>query len=124
MTWSSPRLELSSMGRVARAIVRHPGLQALGFVAALNSYIWLVEPAASEAERLLGVLFLTALPVCSNLLHRDRVQDLGIRLDNLYSSGRDVVTATAICSLVILGWSASFGWRSTLSPKALLVIAG
>jgi membrane protease YdiL (CAAX protease family) len=112
------------MGRIGRAIVGHPGLQALGFVAALNLYIWWVEPAASEAGRALGLLLLTALPICSNLLHRDRARDLGIRLDNLYGSGREVATATVICSLVILAGSAGFGWHSRLSPKAALIIAG
>ena len=98
MTVWSPRVEHAAIGRISRAIVGHPGLQALGFVAALNSYIWWVEPAASDAERMLAVLFLTALPICSNLLHRDRRRDMGIRLDNLFRSGRDVGTATVICS--------------------------
>lgn len=112
------------MRRVRHAIIAHPGLQALGFVALLFLHIWKVEPVAPDGARLLAAAFLMAIPVCSNLLHRDRASDLGLRVDNLRRSGRQVGAATLLCSLVIVAVSHAFGWRSTMNLGALLGALG
>ncbi len=111
------------MSRVRHAIIAHPGLQPLIFVALLCLYIWL-EPLAPIGARVLSVLFLMAIPVCSNLLHQDRASDLGIRVDNLRDSGRAVGAATLFCSFVIVAVSAAIGWRSSLTLGASLGAVG
>src|SRR5262249_9490234 len=103
------------MSRVRRSIISHPGLQALAFVALVCLYIWRVDPVASTPFRILSFVILTALPVCSNLLHRDHVRDLGIRVDNLRDSVRTVGVVTLIGSLAVVALGAAFGWRSTLN---------
>lgn len=112
------------MSRVRRSIISHPGLQALVFVALVCLYIWRVDRAASAPIRILSFLFLTALPVCSNLLHRDHVRDLGIRVDNLRASGRTVGVATLIGSLAVVAVGTAFGWRSTLNLGAAVGAVG
>lgn len=112
------------MSRVRRAIIAHPGLQALAFVALLCLHIWTLEPVAPNAARMLAAVFLMAIPVCSNLLHRDRPSELGLRVDNLRHSSRHVGAATIFCSLVIVAASTSFGFRSTLNAGAGLGAIG
>ena len=112
------------MSRVKHSIVAHPGLQAIVFVALVCLHIWRVDPVASDGARTLSVLFLTAIPICSNLLHWDRARDLGIRLDNLRDSGRLVVPATLVCSLLLVALGAAFRWRSTMDLGAGLGAVG
>lgn len=112
------------MRRARRAIIAHPGLQPVVFVGLLSLHIWKVEPVASDGMRLLATVILLAIPACSNLLHRDRVSDLGIRLDNLRHSSREVGAATLYCSIMILAGGAVFGWRSTLNLGAGLGAIG
>jgi len=112
------------MRRIRRAIIAHPGLQPLAFAALLGVYIWKVEPVASDIGRVLGMVALGAIPVCSSLLHRDRLRDLGLRLDNLRQSARDVGAATVYWSLVIVSASIVYGWRSTPDSGALLGVIG
>ena len=103
------------MSRVRRAILARPGLEPLVFVALLCLYIWTLEPVASGPGRVLGAAVLLALPVCSNLLHRDRPRDLGLRLDNLLHSSREVGGVTLIGTVLIVAGSLAFGWRPALT---------
>ncbi len=112
------------MSRIRHSIIAHPGLQAVVFVALVCLYIWRVDRHASDGARALSVLLLAGIPVSSNLLHRDRARDLGIRVDNLRDSGLKVGAATLVCSLLLVAVSAASGWRSTMDLEAGLGTVG
>lgn len=112
------------MGRIGDAFKVHRWLEAVVWVSLVLTYIWCVEPAVSQRGKLLGFLLLAAIPVCSQLLRRDRIRDLGIRVDNLKRSGRDMALATVVGTLVLVILGKLAGWRIELRPGTALMPIG
>ena len=112
------------MRQIRQAIISHPGLQALLFVALLCLYIWTLERPASQAVRIVADLCLLAIPIGSNLLHRDRVRDLGLRIDNLRASALAAGAVTLFCSLVIVLVNRAYGWPLAWNAGAGLMVLG
>jgi membrane protease YdiL (CAAX protease family) len=89
-------------GRLRAAVVRRPAIEPLVFVALALVYIWVVR----ATEDWLKIPFLTVIvliPFASNFLHRDGLRDLGLRLDNFWTSAREVGLATLIGAIAIVG---------------------
>ena len=112
------------MQRIRDVFKFHRWLEAAVFMSLVLLYIWCVEPAIPRKGKLLGFLLLAAIPVCSQLLHRDRVRDLGIRVDNLKRSGRDVALATTVGTLGLLMLGKLAGWQIELRPETALMPIG
>ncbi|UCC48427.1 MAG: CPBP family intramembrane metalloprotease [Gemmatimonadota bacterium] len=89
-------------GRLRAAVVRRPAIEPFVFVALALLYIWVVR----ATEDWLKIPFLTVIvliPFASNFLHRDGLRDLGLRLDNFWTSAREVGIATLIGVIAIVG---------------------
>lgn len=112
------------MQRLRDVFEVHRWLEPAIFVTLVLLYIWWVEPAVSRTGRTLGFLLLAAIPVCSQLLHRDRARDLGIRVDNLKRSSRDVIVATTLGSIGLLVLGTLAGWRIELRGDLALMPIG
>ena len=91
-----------------RSIRPSPAIRALLkaevalFMAAAAGCLWLTprDGPLQWYHVCLWVLVI-ALPVCANLLHGDRPADSGLRLDNLLSSGRQVLIATLLMGVLV-----------------------
>jgi membrane protease YdiL (CAAX protease family) len=64
--------------------------------------MWWVEGRISIAMNVLCLLVLGAIPIASMVLHRERLRDIGLRLDNLGRSAREVGIMTLAASAVIV----------------------
>lgn len=96
------RTEKRRAGRLRAAVVRRPAIEPLVFVALALVYIWVVR----ATEDWLKIPFLTVIvliPFASNFLHRDGLRELGMRLDNLWNSAREVGLATLIGAIAVVG---------------------
>jgi len=67
------------------------------------------------------------LPICANLIHGDRPADSGLRLDNLVSSGKEVLMATlvlgvivAVIGLIKAGWPV-IPWRKVAADAGTIL---
>ena len=68
--------------------------------------IWLIQPSGTPGMDLTFRILIVAWMLASNVLHRDSLQRLGIRFDNLARAARVVLPPTAIAAgvVVALGW--------------------
>ena len=87
-------------------------------------YIWWAEPRASAGQNLAARVLLGVLPVLSSLLHGDRLRDLGLRLDNLLRSGRQVGWPSAVAASIILAIGALAGTTPRFGLGTLYALAG
>ncbi len=101
----------SGRGGTARwraKLTARPASQPVGFVALAALYIWLVRPTGNDWIKgpILAVIVLT--PFASNFLHGDTRRDIGLRLDNLVASAREVglMTFIAAVAVIIIGLGA------------------
>lgn len=76
--------------------------EPLVFVALAVVYSWVVRPTHNDWLRIPFLVVVVLIPFASNILHRDRLRDLGLRFDNLKGSARDVGIATLIGAVAIL----------------------
>lgn len=81
-------------------------VEPIVFVALAILYVWVLKPTGNDLIRVPYLVIVVLIPIASNLLHGDRPAELGLRLDNLGASAREVGIATAAGALLILaiGW--------------------
>jgi membrane protease YdiL (CAAX protease family) len=77
-------------------------LEPLVFVALALAYVWVVRPTHNDWLKIPFLSVIVLIPFVSNAIHRDRLRDLGLRLDNLLVSAREVGIATAIGAAVVV----------------------
>jgi membrane protease YdiL (CAAX protease family) len=78
-------------------------LEPAGFVALALLYVWVVQPTRNDWLRVPFIIILVLIPLLSNVLHKDSLKNMGIRLDNLGISAREVGLVTLTAAAVILG---------------------
>jgi hypothetical protein len=83
-------------------LTARPVLEPMVFVALALVYLWVVRPTRNDWLRIPFMAVIAVIPLASNLLHRDRLRDLGLRLDNLWASTREVGIATLVGALAVL----------------------
>lgn len=64
------------------------------FFAFVQLLIWVTEPRGTPAIRLTTYVVLVAYAIATALAHRETHRDLGLRVDNIGASARDVVPVT------------------------------
>ena len=79
-----------------------PALEAVGFWALILAYMWGIEFRVSVAWNILCQVALGTIPIVSFALHREWPRTLGLRLDNLGRSAREVGVMTLAASAAIL----------------------
>ncbi|UCC74716.1 MAG: CPBP family intramembrane metalloprotease [Gemmatimonadota bacterium] len=89
-------------GSLHARLTARPVLEPLLFVALALLYVWIVRPTRIDWLRIPFLAVIVVIPFASNFLHRDRARDLGLRLDNLRGSAREVGIATLIGAVLIL----------------------
>jgi len=110
--------------RVAKVLTDHRWVEPVAFIGLLMLFIWWAQPALPGLPRVFSVFALLALPLASHLFHHEHAADVGIRVDNLRKSSREVAIATAGASLVLLGIGAVFGWRPNLDARLAFMPIG
>lgn len=78
-------------------------LEPVVFVGLAFVYIWFLKPTGDDRIRVPYLAIVVLIPMLSNLLHRDRLPELGLRLDNLRISAREVGIVTAAGALLVIG---------------------
>lgn len=79
-----------------------PLLEPLLFTALVLVYIWVLQPTRNDWLRIPFLVAVASIPITSHLLHRDRLKALGLRLDNLKESAREVGIATLVGAVAIV----------------------
>ncbi|MGD2215104.1 MAG: CPBP family intramembrane metalloprotease [Gemmatimonadales bacterium] len=93
-----------------------PVLEPLLFITLVLIYIWVLQPTDNDWLRIPFLVLIAAIPLTSHFWHRDRLPDLGLRLDNLRQSARAVGIATLIGALAILAVGTLSGGPHFASP--------
>ncbi len=106
---NEPSRPIRAISRWLGALAAHPALQPLAFVALAILYVWLVRPTGDDRLKIPFLAVVVVIPFLSNFLHRDGRRDIGLRLDNLGGSAREV-------GLVSLPSAPSPSWPSGCSP--------
>lgn len=84
-------------------LASRPALAPLLFFVLILVYIWLVEPGGPGVLRLPILAALLYLPITSGHAAGDGLEAVGLRLDNLSASVREVGPVTAIGVLLVGG---------------------
>jgi len=109
----------SKIATLKNVIVAHPALQPTVFVGLALAFLWVIRPTGSDWLKIPFLCVVVLIPFASNFLHRDRLADLGLRLDNLPDSLREVGIATAIGAVAILAIGALAGVELHFGRRAL-----
>jgi membrane protease YdiL (CAAX protease family) len=100
-------MSVQTSERAARGAgpARHPWriLEPLVFVSLALAYIWVVQPTRDDWLRVPFLALIVIIPFVSNYVHRDRPKDLGLRVDNLAGSMRDVAVMTLAAAIAVVG---------------------
>ncbi|MGD2153768.1 MAG: CPBP family glutamic-type intramembrane protease [Gemmatimonadales bacterium] len=105
-----------SFAALRERLTARPALAPLLFVALVLFYIWVLQPTHNDWLRIPFLVVIASIPLASHFLHRDRLLDLGLRLDNLGGSARDVGIATLIGAGAILAVGLRTGGLHLGSP--------
>lgn len=81
--------------------------------------MWGIEFRVSNVTNILCQLALGAIPLASILLHRERPRELGLRLDNLARSARQVGIMTLAASAVVMACGIAGGGRIRLGADLI-----
>jgi len=98
------------------------GLEVVGFWALTLVYIWRIEFRGSVALDVICVLLLGAIPILSLWQRRETPRDIGLRLDNLTHSAREVGIATIVAATLIVACGIAAG--GALHPSMDLIPIG
>ncbi|MGD8698830.1 MAG: CPBP family glutamic-type intramembrane protease [Gemmatimonadales bacterium] len=109
----------STLGDFSKALVSRPALQPTIFVVLALIFIWVIRPTDNDSLKIPFLTVVVLIPFISNYLHRDRLRDLGLRLDNLSDSLREVGIATAIGAVAILAIGALAGVEPHFGRRAM-----
>lgn len=102
-----------------RAITARPALEPLVFVALALVYVWIVQPTDDDRFRIPFISIIVLIPFVSNFAHRDRLHDMGLRFDNLWSSAREVGVATLIGTVLVVAVGIAAG-AGPAFPRGML----
>jgi membrane protease YdiL (CAAX protease family) len=94
-----------------RVLTARPALEPLAFVALGVAYAWVIQPTGNSWIQVPFMTVIVLIPLASNFLHGDKLHDMGIRFDNLWSSTREVgvVTLLATGLVVVVGYVVGAG---------------
>ena len=90
-----------------------PPLEPVAFVALAILYVWVVRPTGNDWLKGPVLAVIVLIPFASILLRRESPRDLGLRLDNVLPSARDVGIFTAFGAAVVVG----LGWLLGSGPR-------
>jgi hypothetical protein len=99
-------------------------VEPLAFVGLAFLYIWIVQPTRVDWLRVPVMAVIVLIPFASAVLHGDRLRDLGLRIDNLGESVREVGLATVAGGVLIVAIGLSVGHAPESRPglvRALLL---
>lgn len=99
----------SRVGFPGAVFTSRPAWLPATFVALALAFIWVIRPTGNEWLKIPFLAVIVSIPFLSFYLHRDRLSDLGLRVDNLPSSLREVGIATAVGAVVVLAIGALAG---------------
>lgn len=77
-------------------------LEPVVFVALALVYVWVIQPTHNDRLRIPFLTIVVLIPFASAFAHKDRLRDLGLRLDNFWSSAREVGIATLVGAIVVV----------------------
>lgn len=114
---------ISARTTATAAAVRGGWLEPFAFTASVLLYVWWLVPRVSVGAGVACVLPIVAMPIVSNLWHRDGAASLGLRFDNFARSGREVGlwTLGAAALVVLLAWTSGHGVAHSGLPVALAI---
>ncbi len=90
-------------------ITARPALQPVAFVALAILYIWVVRPTGNDWLKGPLLVVIVLIPFASNLIHRDTRREIGLRLDNLAPSAREVGLMTLIGAIAVISLGLGVG---------------
>jgi len=106
-------------GGFLRALSTRPALEPLVFVALGVAYAWVIQPTGDGWIQVPFMTIIVLIPFASNFMHGDRLHDMGIRLDNLWPSAREVGAVTLVATVLIVAVSYAAGTRPAF-PRGIL----
>ncbi len=116
--------EMKTVAKLKNSLIALPWLEPLFFVGLALVYVWIVQPTRNDLLRTPFLIVIVLIPFLSNLLHSDRLIDLGLRFDNIWASAREVGLATVIAAAVVvaIGLLAGAGpnWHPDVASALLL----
>ncbi len=77
-------------------------VEPLLFVGLALLYIWVIQPTRNDWIRVPVMAGIVLIPFASAFLHGDRWRDLGLRIDNLAVSAREVGLATLLGAIIVV----------------------
>lgn len=92
-----------------RSVALHPGAEPLIFTGGILAYLWAIRPLGFAVVNAAFLAALTCMPFVSSFLHGDSFRDVGLRLDNLGASAREVAPMTLGGAALILAIGAAAG---------------
>ncbi len=104
---------------LAQALTARPILEPLLFVALGVAYVWVIQPTGNDWVRVPFMAIIVLIPFASNLMHGDRLHDMGIRFDNLWSSAREVGALTLVLSVLVVAVGYAVGSGPAI-PRSVL----
>ncbi|UCF21196.1 MAG: CPBP family intramembrane metalloprotease [Gemmatimonadota bacterium] len=100
-----------------RPVDRFAILEPLLFVALAIVYVWVIQPTRNDWIRTPYMALVVLIPFASNLIHGDRLRDIGLRFDNLPASARDVGLATLFGGVLVIAISLLAGQSPSLDRE-------
>lgn len=104
---------------IGAALVARPVLHPVIFLVLALIYLWVIQPTRNDWIKIPFLILIVLIPFASNFLHRDRLRDLGLRLDNLWPSVREVGIATVIGAVLVLGIGVLAGTEPVFTRSTL-----
>ena len=111
---------MSLDGRPRVLADRFGPIEPLVFVALGLLYVWLIQPSRNDWIRVPYLVVVVLIPFVSNFLHGDRLREIGLRLDNLFVSAREVGSATLIIAALVIAIGLLAGKTPTLNRQVAL----
>jgi hypothetical protein len=105
--------------QATRAFTPRSAIEPLLFVVLGLVYSWVIRPTGNDWLKIPSLTLVVLIPFASNLLHKDRLRDLGVRLDNLAGSALEVGLATAMGAAAVLAIGALAG-SAPAFPRGVL----
>ncbi len=96
---------------------RRPWLEPVVFTALALVYLWAIATLYIVPLSAAFLVVVVAIPVASNIVHRDGPRALGFRLDNFLRAAGPVGLATAIGMVLVIGLGLAAGKEIRLSGK-------
>lgn len=94
-------------------------VEPLLFVALALIFIWIVRPTRNDWLKIPLLTIIVAIPFVSAYRHGDSLRELGLRVDNIGASARDVGLVTLVGAVLLLVVSFLVGSSFELSSRTL-----